>query len=178
MYKTILTQNNLRKKEWKELLNTTTLNYLILLKGKIGLHMSLWFIKIKCWSTKWGQLLVSSISVSGKDARGCSHGEEESPRSRISCSSHFSAHTSSFFEVQHSIRPSRSVKNKTRRILIPLAPCCSSAAADFTYSFLILSVYLNCLSLCKIMRTEWHLVLSSNVGLKWAIRKHCRRMRE
>lgn len=125
VYKNILLiQNNLRKEERKELLKARTLNYLISLEGRIGLHVSLWFIGIKCWRTKKGGLLVSSISVSGKDVCGCSHGEEESPRSRISCSSHLSAHTSSFLQVcSTAMRPSRSVKNKTRRIAVPLASC-------------------------------------------------------
>lgn len=74
----------------------------MLLEGKIDLQMRFWFIRIKLWRTKKGQLLVFSVSVSGKDACGCSHGEGESPRSRISCSSHLSAHTSSFFQVEHS----------------------------------------------------------------------------
>lgn len=79
------------------------LNYLFLLVESIVLHMSLIpqnvmleNNNIKVW------LLVSSISQSGKDACGCSYGKQESPRSRISCSSHLSAHTSAFFQVQHS----------------------------------------------------------------------------
>lgn len=108
----------------------------------MGLRMSFQFIRIKCWRTKKGWLLVSSISVSGKDECGSSHGEEGSPRSRVYCSSHLSAHTSSFFQVWHSHQAQQVCKEQDQEDcrslgIMPLVSCCwfHLFLLDFIYPF-------------------------------------------